>query len=173
MANPKTGQLLSPFDLDGLHLKNRVVLAPLTRSRAGVERMPNQLMAKYYAQRADAGLLITEATVISKQAIGWMNTPGIYSQEQADAWRLVTEAVHAKGAPIFLQLWHCGRASHKSLLEEGQLPVAPSAITPRRRFRSQRYLERYRPRAPGSRIRRANPAPSRPRATARETRDGE
>jgi len=128
MAHPHPGLLLSPFDLDGLNLKNRVVLAPLTRSRAGVERMPNPLMAKYYAQRADAGLLITEATVISKQAIGWMNTPGIFSQEQANAWRIVVDAVHAKGAPIFLQLWHCGRASHKSLLEDGQLPVAPSAI---------------------------------------------
>lgn len=109
-------------------LKNRVVLAPLTRSRAGVERMPNALMAEYYAQRASAGLIITEATVISKQGIGWLNTPGIYSDEQAEAWKLITEAVHEKDTPIFIQLWHCGRASHSSFQEGGALPVAPSAI---------------------------------------------
>ena len=123
-----TKQLLSPFDLSGLKLKNRVALAPMTRSRAGVERMPNQLMAKYYAQRAGAGLLITEATVISTQANGWNQTPGIYTEAQAKAWRLVVDAVHSKGTPIFLQLWHCGRASHSSFFEGGQLPVAPSAI---------------------------------------------
>jgi N-ethylmaleimide reductase len=127
MASSTTSQLLSPFDLSGLKLKNRVVLAPMTRSRAGVERTANQLMAKYYQQRADAGLLITEATVISPQANGWLNTPGIYTQEQADGWRLVVNAVHEKGAPIFLQLWHCGRASHPSFQEGGLLPVAPSA----------------------------------------------
>lgn len=127
MAQVKTSPLLSTFDLGGLKLKNRVTIAPMTRSRAGVERMPNQLMAKYYEQRASAGLIITEATVISEQAIGWLNTPGIYTQAQADAWRLVVDAVHAKGTPIFLQLWHCGRASHSSFFA-GQLPVAPSAI---------------------------------------------
>jgi N-ethylmaleimide reductase len=126
MALPN--RLLSPFDVGGLQLKNRVVLAPLTRGRAGVERMPNQLMAKYYAQRADAGLLITEATVISEQAIGWLNTPGIYSHAQADAWRMVVDAVHKKEAPIFMQLWHCGRSSHRSFFDGGEPPVAPSAI---------------------------------------------
>jgi len=120
--------LLSPFDLHGLKLKNRVVLAPMTRSRAGVERLPNKLMAKYYGQRASAGLLITEATVISEQANGWNQTPGIYTQAQADGWRIIVEEVHAKQAPIFLQLWHCGRASHSDFSETGQLPVAPSAI---------------------------------------------
>jgi N-ethylmaleimide reductase len=120
--------LLSPFDLHGLRLKNRVVMSPLTRSRAGEERLPNLLMAGYYAQRASAGLIITEATVISKQGIGWLNSPGIYSQEQAEAWKQVTAAVHAKGTPIFLQLWHCGRASHTSFQENGELPVAPSAV---------------------------------------------
>jgi N-ethylmaleimide reductase len=120
--------LLSSFDLHGLTLKNRVVMAPLTRSRAGTERIPNALMAEYYAQRASAGLIITEATVISKQGIGWLNSPGIYSDEQSEAWKLVVDAVHAKGAPIFLQLWHCGRASHSSFHENGALPVAPSAI---------------------------------------------
>jgi N-ethylmaleimide reductase len=90
--------------------------------------MPNSLMAEYYAQRASAGLLITEATVVSDQAIGWLNTPGIYSDAQAAAWKQVVDAVHAKGAPIFLQFWHCGRASHSSFHENGELPVAPSAI---------------------------------------------
>lgn len=120
--------LLSPFSLRDLLLKNRVVMSPLTRSRAGTERLANALMAEYYSQRASAGLIITEATVISKQAIGWLNSPGIYSDEQAEAWKQVVAAVHAKGAPIFLQLWHCGRASHSSFHENEGLPVAPSAV---------------------------------------------
>jgi N-ethylmaleimide reductase len=120
--------LMSPFDLHGLPLRNRVAMSPLTRSRAGTERMPNSLMAEYYVQRASAGLIISEATVVSKQGIGWLNSPGIYSQEQADAWKQVVDAVHAKGTPIFLQLWHCGRASHIAFHENGELPVAPSAI---------------------------------------------
>src|SRR5689334_11338304 len=94
--------LLSPFDMSGLQLKNRVVMSPLTRSRAGVERMPNRLMAEYYAQRASAGMIVTEATVVSKQAIGWLNSPGIYTDGQGEAWRLITDAVHAKGGVIFL-----------------------------------------------------------------------
>lgn len=120
--------LLSPFSLRGLHLKNRAVLAPLTRSRAGRERMANALMATYYVQRASAGLLITEATVISEQGIGWLNSPGIYADGQTEAWKQVTAAVHARGTPIFLQLWHCGRASHSSFHANRELPVAPSAI---------------------------------------------
>ena len=120
--------LLSPFDLGGLILKNRVVMAPLTRARAGKERMPNALMAEYYAQRATVGLMIAEATVISKQANGWVNSPGIYSDEQAQAWKQVVDAVHTKGTPFFLQLWHMGRASHSSFQENGQLPVSASAL---------------------------------------------
>ncbi len=120
--------LLSNFNLRDLRLKNRVVMAPMTRSRAGEERLPNALMAEYYAQRASAGLIVTEATVISAQANGWQNTPGIYTDEQTQAWKQVVEAVHAQQTPIFLQLWHCGRASHSSFQENGQLPVAPSAI---------------------------------------------
>jgi N-ethylmaleimide reductase len=103
-------------------------MAPLTRSRAGVERLPNSLMAKYYAQRASAGMIITEATVISEQGIGWPNSPGIYSDEQAEAWKEIVHAVHDRGTPIFLQLWHCGRASHSSFHEKQGLPVAPSAV---------------------------------------------
>lgn len=120
--------LLSSFDLTGLPLKNRVVMAPLTRGRAGKERIPNALMAEYYAQRASVGLIIAEATTISKQANGWQNSPGIYSEEQAQAWKQVVDAVHAKGTPFFLQLWHTGRASHSSFQENGQLPVSASAI---------------------------------------------
>jgi len=123
-----SAELLSPFNLGDLTLKNRVVMAPMTRSRAGKERIPNALMTEYYAQRASVGLIITEATVISKQAIGWSNSPGIYSDQQAEAWKQVVDAVHAKERPIFLQLWHCGRASHSSFQENGQLPVAPSAV---------------------------------------------
>lgn len=120
--------LLSPFNLAGLTLKNRVVMAPLTRGRAGKERIPNALMAEYYAQRASVGLIIAEATAISKQANGWLHSPGIYSEEQTHAWRQVVETVHAKGTPFFLQLWHSGRASHRSFQEDGQRPVSASAI---------------------------------------------
>jgi N-ethylmaleimide reductase len=100
----------------------------MTRSRAGKERLPNPLMAEYYAQRASAGLIITEGTAISKQAIGWQNIPGIYSDEQTEAWKETVDAVHARGSTIFLQLWHTGRASHSSFHAEEGLPVAPSAI---------------------------------------------
>ncbi|MBC8019273.1 MAG: alkene reductase [Verrucomicrobia bacterium] len=122
------GSLFSPFYVHDLLLKNRVVMSPLTRARAGTERLANALMAEYYAQRASAGLIITEATAISQQAIGWLNSPGIYTDEQAESWKQVVAAVHAKGAPVFLQLWHCGRASHSSFHEHEGLPVAPSAI---------------------------------------------
>jgi N-ethylmaleimide reductase len=120
-------QLLQPFDMYDLTLANRVVMAPMTRSRAGVNRIPNELMAEYYAQRASAGLIVTEATSISPQALGWNQSPGIYTDEMFEGWRLVTEAVHAEGGHVFLQLWHCGRASHSDF-HNGDLPVAPSAI---------------------------------------------
>lgn len=103
-------------------------MAPLTRSRSGEDRIPKELMAIYYQQRASAGLIISEATVVSEQGIGWVNTPGIYSDEQGQAWKAIIEAVHGAGGHIFLQLWHCGRASHSSFHANGQLPVAPSAI---------------------------------------------
>ena len=119
--------LLSPFDLRGLALRNRVVMAPLTRARAGHERVPNELMAEYYAQRASAGLIITEATVISEQGFGWMDSPGIYSDAQVAGWKMTTAALHAKGTPVFLQLWHCGRASHRSF-HGGRPAVSASAI---------------------------------------------
>ena len=119
--------LLNPFAAGDLKLNNRVVLAPMTRARAGDSRQANALMAEYYAQRAGAGLIVTEATVVSTQGIGWIGSPGIYTDEQGEAWRQVVDAVHAKGSTIFLQLWHCGRASHSSF-HGGELPVAPSAI---------------------------------------------
>ena len=119
--------LFQPFDLHGLLLPNRIVLAPMTRARAGADRLPNRLMAEYYAQRSSAGLLITEATTISEEAEGWSESPGIYTDEMAEGWKLTTDAVHAKGGVIFLQLWHTGRASHSSF-HQGRLAVAPSAI---------------------------------------------
>lgn len=122
-----TGAIFEPFDLRGLTVKNRIALAPMTRARTAEDRLPNALMAEYYRQRAGAGLLITEATVVSEQGVGWANTPGIFNNEQAAAWRPVVNAVHDAGAPIFLQLWHTGRASHPDFLG-GELPVAPSAI---------------------------------------------
>lgn len=119
--------LLQPFDLRGLELPNRVVLAPMTRARAGEERVANPLMAEYYAQRASAGLMITEATTISPQANGWVHSPGIYTGRMEAGWRAVASAVHDRGGRIFLQLWHCGRASHSSF-HGGELPVAASPI---------------------------------------------
>ena len=119
--------LFQPFDLHGLWLPNRIVLAPMTRGRAGADRLPNRLMADYYAQRSSAGLLVTEATTISEEAEGWSESPGIYTDEMTEGWKLTTDAVHAKGGVIFLQLWHTGRASHSSF-HQGRLAVAPSAI---------------------------------------------
>jgi N-ethylmaleimide reductase len=125
-SNP--GQaLLTPFTLGDLDLANRVALAPMTRARAGSARVPNALMAEYYAQRAGAGLVITEATSVSEQGIGWIDNPGIYTDEQGAAWTQVVEAVHAAGGKIVLQLWHCGRASHSDF-HGGALPVSASAI---------------------------------------------
>lgn len=119
--------LLSPFELRDLSLANRVVLAPMTRARAGKERIPNDLMAEYYRQRSSAGLVITEATTISEQANGWNESPGIYTDAMTEGWRKVVDQVHETGGTIFLQLWHTGRASHSSF-HNGELPVAPSAI---------------------------------------------
>ena len=123
----KTGTLLESFQLRELTLPNRVIMAPLTRSRASESRIPNELMAEYYSQRASAGLIISEATTISPQANGWIKSPGIYTAEMTEGWRKVVDAVHAAGGRIFLQLWHMGRASHSDF-HDGQLAVAPSAI---------------------------------------------
>jgi 2,4-dienoyl-CoA reductase-like NADH-dependent reductase (Old Yellow Enzyme family) len=119
--------LLQPFQLGDLLLPNRVVMAPLTRGRAGRDRIPNAVMAEYYAQRASAGLIISEATTISPQANGWLESPGIYTDAMEAGWRGVTAAVHAAGGRIFLQLWHMGRASHSDF-HGGSLPVSASAV---------------------------------------------
>ncbi|MBY5841159.1 alkene reductase [Rhizobium leguminosarum] len=120
--------LFEPSVLGSLTLSNRIVMAPLTRNRAGAGFVPGDLIAEYYAQRASAGLIISEATQISQQGQGYQDTPGIYTEAQIDGWRKVTDAVHAKGGHIFLQLWHVGRVSHVDLQPDGQPPVAPSAI---------------------------------------------
>ena len=122
--------LFSPFQLGDLPLPNRLVMAPLTRNRAtkGTDA-PNDLNARYYRQRATAGLIITEATQISQQGQGYIWTPGIYSEAQVEGWTKVTDAVHGAGGRIFIQLWHVGRISHVSLQPGGAKPVAPSAIT--------------------------------------------
>jgi N-ethylmaleimide reductase len=124
--------LFEPFQAGALTLRNRIVMAPLTRSRARQPGdVPTELNALYYRQRATAGLIVSEATQITPQGKGYAFTPGIYSDEQIAGWRLVTDAVHAEGGQIVLQLWHVGRISHPSLQPGGALPVAPSAIRPK------------------------------------------
>ncbi len=122
--------LLTSLKVGEFTLPNRLIMAPLTRSRAGEARIPNAMMAKYYSDRASAGLIISEATSVCPMGVGYANTPGIWSQEQVDGWKLVTDAVHQKGGRIFLQLWHVGRVSDPFFLN-GELPVAPSAIAPK------------------------------------------
>lgn len=119
--------LFSPLTIGSLTLPNRILLAPLTRCRAEAEHVPGDLMATYYAQRASAGLIIAEATMAMEGNSAFWMEPGIYSQAQVDGWRKTTDAVHAKGGRIFLQIWHGGRACHP-LLNNGAQPVAPSAI---------------------------------------------
>jgi N-ethylmaleimide reductase len=119
--------LFDPMQLGKLHLPNRIVMAPLTRNRAP-GAIPTPLMAEYYAQRAGAGLLITEATAITAEAQGYADVPGLYGTEQLDGWKRVTDAVHRQQGRIFVQLWHVGRVSHVDLQPNGQKPVAPSAI---------------------------------------------
>jgi N-ethylmaleimide reductase len=125
MATP---DLFTPTQLGALALPNRVVMAPMTRNRAGAGSVPGALAAEYYRQRASAGLIVTEATQVSPQGVGYPGTPGIHDELQVAGWRRVTDAVHAAGGRIFLQLWHVGRISHPSLQPDGALPVAPSAI---------------------------------------------
>jgi len=121
--------LFSPIKIGNYTLKNRIFMAPMTRCRSVQDNVPNELMATYYAQRASAGLIISEATQISTQGIGYPCTPGIHTAQQVQGWKKVTQAVHDKGGKIFLQLWHVGRISH-STYHGGELPVAPSAIKP-------------------------------------------
>ncbi|MCM2379391.1 alkene reductase [Pseudomonas marginalis] len=144
--NDKT--LFEPYTLGSLTLSNRIVMAPLTRNRAGAGFVPSEHATTYYSQRASAGLLISEATQISQQGQGYQDTPGIYTQAQIDGWRSVTEAVHAKGGRIFLQLWHVGRVSHTDLQENGTAPVAPSALRAATKvFVNHRFVDVSEPRA--------------------------
>src|SRR6266404_5606940 len=127
----ETDKLFQPFKLGRYDLPHRMVMAPLTRSRARQPgNIPSPLNACYYTQRASAGLIISEATQVSLQGQGYAWTPGIHSLDQIEGWRLVIDAVHKAGGLIFLQLWHVGRISHPSLQPDGMLPVAPSAIKP-------------------------------------------
>lgn len=125
-AFPMTS-LFDPIQLGAVALRNRIVMAPMTRCRASDGRIPNDLMRQYYSQRASAGLILSEATSVSPQGVGYPNTPGIWSSAQVDGWRKVTSAVHDKGGKIFVQLWHVGRVSDPEHLN-GEIPVAPSAI---------------------------------------------
>lgn len=129
-TTPGKIDLFTPAQVGPYTLPNRIVMAPLTRNRAGEGNVPQPLNVEYYAQRATAGLIITEATQVSPQGVGYPATPGIHSAAQIEGWRRVTDAVHARGGKIFLQLWHVGRISHPLLQPNGALPVAPSAVRP-------------------------------------------
>jgi N-ethylmaleimide reductase len=127
VPSPAVENLFSPYRLGDLELKNRMVLSPMTRSRAIEGNVPNPLAAAYYAQRASAGLQITEASQVSPQGVGYIRTPGMHSSAQVAGWKKITEAVHQAGGKIFAQLWHVGRISHPDF-HDGELPVAPSAL---------------------------------------------
>jgi 2,4-dienoyl-CoA reductase-like NADH-dependent reductase (Old Yellow Enzyme family) len=134
--------LFDPVRAGAFTLKNRVVLAPLTRCRASAGRVPNDLMREYYVQRASAGLILSEATSVSAMGVGYPDTPGIWSEEQVAAWKPITEAVHAAGATMILQLWHVGRVSHPDYLG-GALPLAPSALAPKGHVSQLRPMRDY------------------------------
>jgi N-ethylmaleimide reductase len=123
-------ELFDEVTIGNLKLSNRIVMAPMTRNRAAEGNVPQALNAEYYRQRASAGLIITEASQVSPEGVGYPATPGIHNQQQVDGWKMVTDAVHDEGGRIILQLWYCGRISHPDLLPDKQTPVAPSAIRP-------------------------------------------
>ena len=148
MSDASTSDLFEPIEMGKMHLSNRIAMAPLTRSRAGKGGVPRQMNVDYYAQRASAGLIVSEATNISQQGQGYAFTPGIYTDEQVAGWRKVTDAVHATDGRIVCQLWHVGRISHPSLQPSGQLPVAPSAIKPEgKAFTETGFQDHVTPRA--------------------------
>jgi 2,4-dienoyl-CoA reductase-like NADH-dependent reductase (Old Yellow Enzyme family) len=141
--------LLDPIRIGAWNLRNRIIMAPLTRCRASEGRVPNELMAEYYRQRASAGMIISEATSINAMGVGYPDTPGIWSEEQVEGWKLITKAVHEEGGTMLLQLWHVGRISDPVYLD-GKLPLAPSAIAaighvslirPKKAFVTPRALE--------------------------------
>ncbi len=135
--------LFDPITIGELTLPNRIIMAPLTRARAiGGARVPNALMAQYYTQRASAGMILTEATAVTPQGVGYADTPGIWSEQQVEGWKLITDAVHKAGGRILLQLWHVGRISDPEFLN-GEPPVAPSAIAPKGHVSLLRPLRDY------------------------------
>ena len=138
-----THDLFSPIQLGPLALPNRVFMAPLTRCRASEGNVPNDLNAEYYAQRASAGLIISEATSVSSRGYGYPNTPGIHTEAQVAGWKKITNAVHAKGGHMYLQLWHVGRISHPAYQEDGTQPVAPSAVKPKGQVFTGTAMEEY------------------------------
>lgn len=140
--------LFKPLTMGALELPNRVLMAPLTRNRAHPDGTPHELAITYYRQRASAGVIFTEATQISPMGKGYVNTPGIHTDAHMAAWKRITDAVHAAGGRIFLQLWHVGRISHTSLLPDGQAPVAPSAIRAQTQtFGEDGFVDTSQPRA--------------------------
>ncbi len=145
---PNTQPLLKNHTMRDLNLKNRIIMAPMTRSRADNKaHSPTAIHVKYYEQRSSAGLIITEGSQVSERAVGYINTPGIYSAEQTAAWKPVTDAVHARDGKIFLQLWHVGRMSHPDF-HKGELPLAPSAINPNSKsFTPQGFKDTVAPKA--------------------------
>eukprot|EP01040_Poterioochromonas_malhamensis_P004215 gene4215-4515_t len=146
-SNIMAWKLLTPLKIGSLELANRVVMAPLTRGRAGVSRLPNDYMRQYYEARASAGLIITEATAISEQGYGWYGAPGLYTEQHALAWKLIVDAVHNKGGKIFMQLWHMGRKSHSSF-NNGKPIVAPSAIKVPEEYMYDANLKKVPPETP-------------------------
>ncbi len=140
--------LFSPLSVGALELPNRVLMAPLTRNRAHADGTPKAMAVEYYRQRASAGLIVTEATQISAMGKGYLDTPGIHAPAHVAAWRKITDAVHAAGGRIVLQLWHVGRISHSSLLPDGAAPVAPSAIRAKAQtFTAEGFADTSEPRA--------------------------
>ena len=140
--------LFDPIQIGDIAAANRIVMAPLTRNRAAAHQVPTDLMATYYAQRASAGLIIAEATQISAEGQGYLDTPGIYSPEQVAGWKKVTDAVHAAGGKIVLQLWHVGRISHVSLLPGGMPPVSSTArVAQAKTFTKEGFVDVSTPRA--------------------------
>ena len=138
-----TPDLFSSLQLGPLELPNRIFMAPLTRCRASEGHVPNDLNAEYYAQRASAGLIISEATSVSSRGYGYPNTPGIHTEAQVAGWKMITSAVHAKGGHMYLQLWHVGRISHPAYQEDGTQPVAPSAVKPKGQVFTGAAMDEY------------------------------
>lgn len=143
VGNPGAGRLLEPARVGAIEVANRIVMAPMTRSRAGVGDAVGDLQAGYYAQRAGAGLIITEGTFVAPEGRGYLRTPGIFTERQVEGWKRVTDAVHAKGGRIVAQLWHVGRLSHPALQPGGVLPVAPSAIAPAGKVLTENGMQPY------------------------------